>query len=427
MGQPLLAPNQRHRRGSSLYRCASSQVISWGFRVQFPLFCNAFGPSATLSPLTMRPAVHFIGRFPPPVDGQSLATQRLARMLEGAFDVRAVNTAVKDQSLMPSGLLTQLRTSRHYLQLRPDLRHSLASAPDAPVLWGSISPTALGHARDTMATLPCFQPGQSIIAIAHRGGFDRIFRNKLTARSALRLARTVNRFVFLSEYLSSQVAQWVPAEKRTVIPYTVEACATPYEITLKQQARSSGDPLKLLYLSNMIASKGYPDVLEAMALARVNGVPVTATFAGRWNSEKDRLLFHDRVSALALDREVVHVGAVQDRDKVNALHREADIFLLPSYYSEEAQPISIIEALSAATPVIVTRHSGIRDMVRGDMEARFVPPKSPETIAEAITSLSDADTWHAASKDARTRYEQHFSESAVRKKWMALLSEHVKA
>ncbi len=374
----------------------------------------------------MRPTVHLIGRFPPPIDGQSLATERLARLMEAEFDVRTFDTALKRQSLTPSGLATQFRALRHYLRMRAVLRKSLAAAPNAPVLWGSISPGTFGHARDIVATLPCFIPGQKVIAIAHRGHFDRIFRSMAIGWSAKRLAQRVDKFVFLSEFLSSQVAPWVPAARRAVIPYTVEPCAEARDIAVKQQGRREAPPLKLLYLSNMIASKGYLDVLEAVGQARACGVRVAATFAGRWNADADRDYFLTKVQSLGLNQVVTHHGAIRDRSRINALHREADVFLLPTYYSEEAQPISIIEALSAATPVIVTRHSGIRDMVRQGMEARFVPPKSPASITDAIADLSGIDTWQEASRHARARYEHQFSEDAVRARWLALLSHYVR-
>ena len=38
--------------------------------------------------------VHLIGRFPPPVDGQTLATQRLAELLAPRHTVQRFDTAV---------------------------------------------------------------------------------------------------------------------------------------------------------------------------------------------------------------------------------------------------------------------------------------------------------------------------------------------
>ena len=88
-------------------------------------------------------------------------------------------------------------------------------------------------------------------------------------------------------------------------------------------------------------------------------------------------------SAAGLNAVITHHGGVTDRARIKALYLDADVFLLPSYYPTEAQPLTIIEALNAGTPVVVTRHSGIPEMVRGDKEALFVPPRAPDTSAVA--------------------------------------------
>ncbi len=374
----------------------------------------------------MRPIAHLVGRFPPPFDGQSLATLRLLGLAKGEFDVRPFDTALKNQALTPSGLRVRHRTVCHYLRLRPGLRRSLATAPHAPVLWGSISPTPSGHFRDMVATLPCFSSSQKVVAIAHRGGFDRLFRHPATAFTARRMARRVDRFVFLSHALAWQVAPWVPASKCDIIPYTVEPCISATEAADKSMrglgSSVNSGVLRLLYLSNMIQTKGYLDVLEGIGILHARGQKVTAEFVGRWNTEADQAHFKKRVDALGLDGVVTHLGALRDRHAINERHHLADVFLLPTYYSEEAQPISIIEALSAATPVVVTRHSGIKDMVSHGRAARFVPPRSPAAIADAVIDLSDSTTWKAASRQARARYDEHFSKSVVRTKWLQLIS-----
>ena len=83
--------------------------------------------------------------------------------------------------------------------------------------------------------------------------------------------------------------------------------------------------------------------------------------------------------------------------------------------------MSIIESLSAGTPVIVTRHASIEAMVRKDREALFVPPRAPDAIAQALISLNDAERWRVLSRGARARYEFNFSADVLRNSWTALL------
>ena len=71
--------------------------------------------------------------------------------------------------------------------------------------------------------------------------------------------------------------------------------------------------------------------------------------------------------------------------------------------------------------MVVTRHSGIPEMVRGDKEALFVPPRAPEAIAEAVQQFSSEAVWQAASRHARDRFQTRFSPEAVRRLWVDLV------
>jgi glycosyltransferase involved in cell wall biosynthesis len=365
--------------------------------------------------------IFVIGRFPPPLDGQSLATKRLAELLTPAWTVQRLNTSIGAAVHVQADVRFSPAKVRHYFARQKCIRDGLAERPEVPVLWASISPAPLGHLRDVLTVLPTFHPDQKVYAIIHWGNFDRVFRHPLTAITARRMVHQVSGFVFLSEMLAERCARWIPDAKRLVIPNTIDATVlcTDEEIAAKHQRHRS--PLRLLFLSNMIASKGYLDVLHGVRLLHARGIPVQADFAGGWTSEAERIAFDQIVAGNDLQDVVTHHGSVSDRSKIQALYLDADVFLLPTYYPTEAQPLTIIEALNAGTPVVTTRHAAIPDMVRHDQEALFVAPRSPEAIADAVAHLADSTVWQAFSRRARQRFEARFSPETVRQQWEALL------
>lgn len=368
--------------------------------------------------------VYVVGRMPPPMDGQSLATERLAALLESQYDVRRFNTMPSRESLFLLGAGQAAATTRHYLRQRRLLRQTLRGAPAAPVLWCSISPAVLGHFRDVLASAPPLA-GHPVCAVVHRGNFHEVFTRNLTRNTARRLARSIDLFVFLSRSLAGNAAQWIPEHKIRIVPNTIDddaECAGA-EVEKKQRARMRRTRVNLLFLSNMVVSKGYFDVLKAVEMLRARGHSVRARFAGRWNREQDRAAFQDRVNILGLKDVVTHLGPVTQRSAVKALHLEADVLLLPTYYENEAQPLAVIEALAAATPVVVTRHGSLPEMVRSGKEAAFVRRRCAEDIAAAVEGLILPDGWTAASKCARERYLEAFSPDAVRSKWCAIVEE----
>ncbi len=370
--------------------------------------------------------VFVLGRFPPPLDGQSMATQRLAELLDARHDVARLNTEPPATGYVAAEVKFRPQRVRHYLGLRGFLRRSLSAAPQAPVLWASISPVPLGHWRDLAATAPAFRPGQPVYAVLHRAIFDRLFASPVTASTARRLARRLDGFVFLNEELSERCAPWLPPEKRIVIPNTIDEAlvCTPAEVAAKQSERSTRRSLRLLFLSNMMPEKGYADVVRAVHLLRTRGHDVCADFIGGWVTDEDQRAFARLVEENGLEEVVVHHGSVTDRARIKAFHLQADAFLLPSYHPTEAQPISIIEALNAGTPVVTTRHGGMPYMVREDREALFVPPRDPAAIAGAVERLADDAYRQRLSEGARRRFEEHFGPDAVRRQWEALLERH---
>ena len=215
----------------------------------------------------------------------------------------------------------------------------------------------------------------------------------------------------------------MPPDKLCVIPNTIDAAvvSTPGEVVLKRLEKSGRSQLRLLFLSNMIREKGYLDVLDAAALLKAKGLPISMTFVGRWNDKMDRDAFYNRMSSLGVSDVVRHRGAVYDRAAIKALHLESDVLVMPTYYRDEGQPLVIIESLAAGTPVLVTGHASIPEMVMDGREALFVRPRSPEDIAMAAEKLAEPDVWAHASGCARQRFESYFSEEVVRRRWLGLL------
>lgn len=84
--------------------------------------------------------VCLVGNFPPPVNGQTLATQRLAGLLAPSRAVHRLDTSAGGERVRAETRWS-LGRALHYLRLRRRLRQALAALPGAPVLWASISPT----------------------------------------------------------------------------------------------------------------------------------------------------------------------------------------------------------------------------------------------------------------------------------------------
>lgn len=373
----------------------------------------------------MTPApVFVVGRFPPPADGQTLATERCASLLDATFDVHRLNTQAppgSDPLSVTSGF--NLRRTLHYASVGRRLAASLRQRPEAPVLWPSISPAPLGHLRDVLTTVPAFARAQPVAGVLHRAGFEDLFGSPLAA-SARRLVRRLDAVVFLNETLADRCAPHVPDAKRRVIPNTVRGAVVPSaEAVEARRQRGPGAPLQVLFLSNMLPEKGYLDVLDAVARLVGRGADVRARFVGRWPDESTHAAFLARAAHLGVADRVDVLGIVTDVDAVRGLLLDADVFVLPTTHPTEAQPVVLLEALSAGTPIVTVDRPVTRQILTDGVEGALVPPHAPDAIADAIARLTASDTWATVGAAARRRFDAAFAPAVVRDLWVGLLEE----
>lgn len=372
----------------------------------------------------MRDPLAVVGRFPPPLDGQAIATRRLADLLEDAAPVDRFNLNPGDGAFIPASVRFRPDAALYFLRRGRELRRWLAERPGHTVLWTGISASPLGHLRDALAMAPALR-GHRAYGIVHHGGWGDLFASPLTRRSALRLVRQLSGVVFLSQTLADRAAPWVPDEKRLVVPNTIDDDLIPSraEVEQKRETRAaaiaSGDPVRVLFFSHMIPSKGYLDVLRAVGVLRQRGVAVRADFVGRWTSPEDEAAFRAEMDRLGVADRVVHHGGVSDRAAARAHYLAADVFCLPTTYPTEAQPLTIIEALAAGCPAVVTEHASLPEMIERGVSGTFVRASDPASIADGIARV--AAGWRTHSAGARARFDAAFAPDAVRQQWLALL------
>ncbi len=367
------------------------------------------------------PDVIVAGYFPPPMTGQSVATERLASLLEPVCTVSRVSlTGSHGLTLRPDSAPT-LGGAIGYLRAAWQWRADLRRHPGAAVLWTSISPRPAGHLRDVLLVQPAFAPSQRVFAVVHWGAFPDLGRPALR-RSVERLMRRLTGVVFLDPSLADACAAFVPEAKRLIVPNTVadEVIAGADDLAARREATGER-PLRILFLSNMLEDKGYPDVVAAVGLLQARGVAVEATFAGAWPHADEHARFDARVRESGAGMSVRYAGVVREREAIRRLMLDHDVLAFPTRYPSEAQPLVILEALACGTPVVTTASGAIPNMITDGVEGRLVPAFAPDALADALVMYGDRDRWQAASRAARDRFDRQFSPAAVRAAWMRIV------
>lgn len=177
------------------------------------------------------------------------------------------------------------------------------------------------------------------------------------------------------------------------------------------------NPFRLFYLSNLIWSKGYFDVLLFVDLL-VNHYhkEVECVFAGAFMSSVDDVRpgvsnkedFSRFVKEHGLGEVVTYYPGLYGEQK-DEMFAKANVFLLPTYYINEGQPVSIIEAMAYGCVPIVTKYRHIPMMVTEE-NGCYIEPKKPEEMARAVMYLMDhPDVYAKKSLNCINDYKDKFT------------------
>jgi len=139
----------------------------------------------------------------------------------------------------------------------------------------------------------------------------------------------------------------------------------------------------VIYLSNLMLSKGIKILLEAVLLLHRENLAFELQVVG---GEGDLRLEEAReyCKSNGISDKVSILGPKYGGEK-EALLDEADIFVLPS--KNECFPLVILEAMRAGLPVVSTWVGGIPDLVRDQKTGLLVEPGSVEDLAAALRTL----------------------------------------
>lgn len=365
-----------------------------------------------------------VALFPPPYSsGERILNQMNKEILEQKYEVIEFN--VSTGILNPNGLgLKKIKNQFHTLFLYFKSVISILQLIRKENIHGfyMVTPgSVFGHIRDAIIFMLLSPKVKTKIAFIQNGHIEKVFQEKWYSYFTNKLIKHVSYFVFTSQGLKEKVTR-IPENKNQVLHNSIDDSLnfSEKELENKRLLYQNNNKLRILYLSNMTPSKGYMDVALAAKILHKKGIILQVDFVGEWLSNEQLNEFKKFITENGLQQIIQIHGKINDRTKIKTFFWDADFFVLPTYYSHEAQPVSIVEALNAGVPVIATKHASIPEMITDGYNGKLVGKKQPEAIAESIEACMQPDVWMDMSKNARKSFEIKFSRIAYEKKLLDL-------
>jgi glycosyltransferase involved in cell wall biosynthesis len=179
--------------------------------------------------------------------------------------------------------------------------------------------------------------------------------------------------------------------------------------------RISEGPFKLGVLGRLDARKNIEAVIEATARLAHSGIEIQTEIAGDGDVE-DAISLRELVTRLGLTERVRFLGWQTD---VHSLLATWDLLAMPSM--EEGLPISALEAMASARPVVASRVGGLCELVVDGVTGYLVPPGDTEALARRIAELAgDRERLAQMGMAAWRRAQSEFSACVMAQRTAAL-------
>lgn len=175
----------------------------------------------------------------------------------------------------------------------------------------------------------------------------------------------------------------------------------------------SGVPT-LLFVGRLTPEKGILDLVQAVAHVNAT-LPCRLLVAGDGPSASAVL---QAAGELGIAGNVGLLGYATGPDLAGC-YREADAFVLPTYYAE-GFPTVLLEAMSKGLPVITTRLRGAADRLEEGVNALFVPPRRPDLLAQALARILADDHLRASMAANNLAKVKEFAPDVVAPQYLAI-------
>ncbi len=209
-----------------------------------------------------------------------------------------------------------------------------------------------------------------------------------------------------SAYLAGLLREaGAPAEKVSVHRLGIDNDRFPF---CDRSGRDESGPWRVVAVGRMVEKKGFEFLIRAIArLGDLPNLKATIVGDGPLRPELARL-----AEDLAVGDRIELPGWL-DHAEVGAVLSGADCFAAPSVVAAdgdmEGLPLVVVEAMATGLPVVGTRHSGIPEAVRPEVNGLLVEERDVEGLAEALRRLASPLTRLKWGRESRAIAERDFS------------------
>lgn len=327
-----------------------------------------------------KPRILFITPLPPPVHGSAMVSQYIkdCKELQEEFMCDFVNLSTS-RSIDEIGKKTLMKYIRfigaYFITFGQLLTNRYA------LCYLAITCHGMGFLKDAPFVLLCKLFRRRVVIHQHNKGMSNCV-DKLPYKWLLPLVYKNTKVILLSWYLYPDIEKVVKKEQVVICPNGI-----PELFDGESQYECNNEIPHLLFLSNLVSTKGVYVLLDACKILKDKGYRFVCDFVGGESKEITREIFESEVQNRGLSDFVIYHGPQYGEAK-ETFFIKANIFVQPTH--EDCFPLTLVEAMLHKLPIISTTEGAIPDIVKDGINGFVCEKKDAVATADAIEKLLNA-------------------------------------
>lgn len=357
-----------------------------------------------------KPKVLFILHLPPPVHGAAMVGKSIhdSILVNETFATRYHNLATS-ASLQEIGKF-RFRKLFDFIGLCRNVRREVrAFNPD--LVYITPNATGLAFFKDFLIVQSLKRMGCRVVMHFHNKGFSSKCGNWLYNFCYKRFF-SGTKVILLSKYLYDDARAYV-SESQLFVCHNGTA---PIGLSAHSREAANTEP-HLLFLSNLMESKGLFCLLEACRELKLKGYQFVCDIVGAETPEVSEASLHRQIALMGVEDVVRYHGKCYGEAK-EKMFAQSDVFVFPTY--NEAFPLVLLEAMQHHLPIVSTREGGIPDILKEGENGLFCNKKDAASLARVLERLlDDEDLRRQMGEQGYKSYQEkftlrHFEENMTR-------------
>lgn len=360
------------------------------------------------------PVVLFILHLPPPVHGAAMVGKYIhdSKLINDTFDCHYINLTTA-RSLTDIGKFS-FRKLRQFFKLIRLIYDDVRRLKPRLVY---VTPNACGMAfyKDFIVVQMLKRMGCRVVVHYHNKGVSTRQDRALDDFLYRRFFKGI-KVILLASPLYDDVKKYVKWQDVYICPNGI-----PESLDVEPSSERHNKIPHLLFLSNLLESKGVLVLLDACKILKDKGYSFICDFVGGETDEIDALRFEREVEDRKINRITVYHGRKYGDEK-HDFFKNADVFVFPTYYHNETFGLVNLEAMEFKLPVITTNEGGIPDVVKDGENGLISEKGDAESLSRCIECLlNDKELRMKMGEDGYRKFKRRFTLSAFENKYSEVL------